>query len=306
MAATRLGDRLRDLPGPAADAWHGIRAAYDGWRPESRIYARALGLFAGAVLLADSSDPVVTGVVGPVILFLSLLLFGAGFLTWLFRTVSQWWKSAAGRSAIVLFNGAVLLLAVGPARTIVANALGLPPTDFDLTVGICVLLLYPMVALVILMMAMAGLSALLLLAAMVPDRTWDAVEWWTATTLRVVFAVREPPDLLEMIEERTSLAVIAHFFGCAIVAAAVGTIIAQAREPVIEPVVRNIAYLTEYHELSGYPGIDGTRPAKIHAGAMVSYARRVGTWDVEISEPCRLPDGCARSPGGSHGGDARE
>ena len=296
--ASWLVGHLPKLAARADDAWRRIQAAYHGWRPESRIYAMALVPSAGSILLAASSDPVAANVFAPAVLLLSLLLLAAGFLTWLVRTVLRWWGTAAGRSAILAFNAAVLLVAVVPARAMVADALGLPPTDFDLTVGICVLLFYPVVALLLLLAVMTVWHVFLLLARWLADEVGDFADWAVATVMRLVFSVRAKPDLTGMIEERSRWGAVLHFAGCGILVATVCIVAYQAREPVLKPLVRNVAYWTEYYEISRYPGIDPTLPAKIHTGAMVSYARRSQTWDVEILGPCRLSDGCARMLGG--------
>jgi hypothetical protein len=47
-----------------------------------------------------------------------------------------------GKLAITLLHGGVLLLSIIPARLLVAESLGLPPQDFDVTVTFCVLLFY--------------------------------------------------------------------------------------------------------------------------------------------------------------------
>jgi hypothetical protein len=54
-----------------------------------------------------------------------------------FALVAKIWHSSFGKLAITFLNGSVLLADVIYARLLVADALGLPPQDFDMTVAVC-------------------------------------------------------------------------------------------------------------------------------------------------------------------------
>ena len=74
-----------------------------------------------------------------------LLAYGVssiGFGIWLWPWLQRVWRGSFGRLALALLHGGILLLSIIPARLLVAEALGLPPQDFDVTVAFCVLLFY--------------------------------------------------------------------------------------------------------------------------------------------------------------------
>jgi hypothetical protein len=65
-----------------------------------------------------------------------------GFVIWIWPWLQKIWRSSVGKLAITLLNGSVLLIDVIYARLLVADALGLPPQDFDMTVAVCAWIFY--------------------------------------------------------------------------------------------------------------------------------------------------------------------
>ena len=205
-----------------------------------------------------------------------------GFLVWLIRTILKFWKTAIGKLAIALINGLLLLLSVLPARTIVSESLGLSPLDFDYTVGICALLLYPVVSLMLLVAAIFVGYIVIVLAAVPPSNIWDFFDRVIGLVLRWVFSVPKKTGPYIRIGGKSQWVVSVHLIGSSVLFLFVFLLAVEAQDSWLKPAVRNIAYMTEYYYLPDYPGIDRNLPAKIHENSIVSYARRDGNWDVEI------------------------
>ena len=73
---------------------------------------------------------------------IAFLSFAVGFASWAGPQLRKVWESSLGKLLLPLLHGLVLLLSIIWARFLVAEALGLPPQDFDMTVGIWTLVLY--------------------------------------------------------------------------------------------------------------------------------------------------------------------
>jgi hypothetical protein len=51
----------------------------------------------------------------------------------------------------------------------------------------------------------------------------------------------------------------------------------------LEPLVREIAYVADFQEVSAYPGVDTNRRLRLHENGVVSYAYAVEQgWDIKI------------------------
>jgi hypothetical protein len=70
-------------------------------------------------------------------ILLGCIACGLGFMIWILPWLQKIWHSSFGKLAITFLNGSVLLADVIYARLLVADALGLPPQDFDMTVAVC-------------------------------------------------------------------------------------------------------------------------------------------------------------------------
>jgi hypothetical protein len=77
-------------------------------------------------------------------LTISSLLFGFGFLSWMMPWLREKWQSTLGKWMIGVLHAVILFFAVIPSRNLVGKVLGLPPQDFDMTVSIFALVLYPL------------------------------------------------------------------------------------------------------------------------------------------------------------------
>lgn len=76
------------------------------------------------------------------LVFSAPVIFAAGFAVWCWPKLKRVWALPAGKVIISISNLFVLVLTTMLARSFVAESLGLPPQDFDLTVHFFVLLLF--------------------------------------------------------------------------------------------------------------------------------------------------------------------
>jgi hypothetical protein len=111
---------------------------------QSLPFAERLYLGAFAVMFLGF---VSSGISGNISYFRGTTLLGCiacslGFLLWIFPWLQKIWHTSFGKLAITFLNGSVLLVDIIFARLLVADALGLPPQDFDLTVAVCAWIFY--------------------------------------------------------------------------------------------------------------------------------------------------------------------
>ena len=150
------------------------------------------------------------------------------------------------------------------------------------TVGICVILLYPIVSLMLVCVAMSLGYIVVGVTAALPSSMWDSVNRIIGLVLRWVFSVPKKSDPYVRIYDRSLLIVFVRLVGSLVLFTSVLALAIQAHDSWLKPLVRNIAYVAEYYYLPDYPGIDRNLTAKIHENSVVSYARRDGNWNVEI------------------------
>lgn len=261
----RLGYLVRDMP------------------PEWRLYSAAILLYLGALIISKVASSPTANTILYLITACSLFCFAIGFLTWLTRTIFHYWKTAPGKLAIGLINGLLLLLSVIPARTIVSESIGLSPLDFDYTVAICTLFLYPIVALMLLAVVILVGYFLIALAVAIPSNIWNFVDRMIGLILYWVFSVPKKKDPYIQIRQKSLWVISVHLIGFLVIFLSVSLLAVQAQNSWLKPAVRNIAYMTEYYYLPDYPGIERKLPAKVHTNSVVSYATRDGSWDIEIT-----------------------
>jgi hypothetical protein len=127
---------------------------------------------------------VFSGMSGNISYFKGTALLGCiacslGFMIWILPWLPKIWHSSYGKLAITLLNGSVLLIDIIYARLLVADALGLPPQDFDMTVAVCAWIFYIPVWLMVVAL-LAALMAIIFLfysfLLMLIDRLLQLVE----------------------------------------------------------------------------------------------------------------------------------
>lgn len=100
------------------------------------------GLFLIAIFMATLiSFPAFKGM-HLVLLFIASLAFAIGFSIWSWPTVKKVWDHPAIKVLTVIIHLFVLLTSAILARNVVASAIGLPPQDFEVSVGLIALVYY--------------------------------------------------------------------------------------------------------------------------------------------------------------------
>lgn len=178
--------------------------------------------------------------------------FAAGFALWAQPLVESALQHRPGKLALAIVHATLLLVSLAIARNLVAAATGLPPQDFDLTVGFVALLCY--------------LPALALAATVATGIA--------AIVFQLLFFAR---SLL-----RKPFAAVAMTIGHMTGALALCGLVAQLLQVVehqhhhLYPAVRWIAYYSDYHAVPGYPGIAAGARVRLHENGVVSTAVKQG------------------------------
>lgn len=174
--------------------------------------------------------------------------FAAGFALWARPLVESALQRRPGKLALAIVHATLLLVSLAIARNLVAAATGLPPQDFDLTVGFVALLCY--------------LPALALAATIATGIA--------AMVFQLLFFTR---SLL-----RKPLAAVAMTIGHMTGALALCSLVAQLLQVVelqhhhLYPAVRWIAYYSDYHAVPAYPGIAAGARVRLHENGVISTA----------------------------------
>jgi hypothetical protein len=210
---------------------------------------------------------------------------GIGFGIWLWPWLQQIWRWSMGKLAITLLHGGVLLLSIITARLLVAESLGLPPQDFDVTVTFCVLLCYLPVWLIVFQV----LTLLFAFIRFIVSGLCSLTTYFPINVLVLLIAKPFPEGsrprlfLEQNIENfvwrgfMQMLGVMGIAFGIAI--------FWKWYSPAtrsLKPIVRVVAYFADFQQVSLYPGVDVNRRLRLHENGVVSYAEERG-WDIVIS-----------------------
>jgi hypothetical protein len=189
----------------------------------------------------------------------------------------------------------VFLLAVIPARLLVADALGLPPQDFEITVAVWSILLYPAVWLFMTAVCTFLICVVFLLLALLLDLTTTPLLDLPLRTIGHLFPeVSRPCTFLEAQRHVLSYNAWGHAVGamCATFFVLYLLVGYDHTAKGLKPVVRWIAYLADFQDVPRYPGLERGKRTRIHENGVVSYAEPSG-WDISISVT-RVSDGDAK------------
>jgi len=220
------------------------------------------------------------------ILILAGIAFAAGFAYWFLPQLRKVWGFPLGKLAVMLLHGLILLLSAILARFLVAEALRLPPQDFDMTVGIWTLVLY----LPVWLFVIAFLTFLFYAIALVCFLVFIICEQIVGIAADFLSALQllHAASCALVSFRRRLLGLGNKVFGHAIGAAAVSLIamyiwawfFAGIRS--LGPLIRWVAYCADFQEASLYPGVEAKRRFRLHENGVVSYAERQGC-DISIS-----------------------
>lgn len=212
---------------------------------QAYIIAGVLGLLG---LVITSKSLLIPSCYGSAAFAASLAGFAFGFVAWSLPWLRLVWDHSIGRTAILILNVLVLLLSTALSRNLVASAIGLPPQDFDLSVGFVALSMYP-VAWCFVVAIPIGLLAI-------------------AFQLAAFFQ-----SLLRGALNRNAIRHFGHFLGAfallmAIAFVADGYSTLQQRA---YPAVRWIAFFADYQTAPAYPGIHTDERIRLHENGVISF-----------------------------------
>lgn len=213
-----------------------------------------------------------------IIIGISIILIEIGFLNWIFNFYKKHIKDVAIYKTIYwLLNFFILWFSNVISQYLVEKTFGLPPKDFDLTLYFWTLICY--------------IPAWLYFATSICFVFYliIGVGWTIKNFLEVFFDMFKP--LFKMfvinkreVKKRTDISQPFHFVGLfitLIVFYHLGLTISR-NEMLIYPLVKKIAYYTDYKELSNYPGSKKSQKIILHANNVVSIAKENGN-KIEIS-----------------------
>jgi hypothetical protein len=205
-------------------------------------------------------------------LLLGVLVLGIHFVKWIWPWLRKIWHFTVGKLILTWLHAVVLWLAAVYARKLVAEALGLPPQDFDMTVAACTLIFYIPVWLVLFSL-LAGIICVILIV----------FSFLVSIPSSLVLVSMLFPEFIAK-QQRRAFRSFTNALGARGAVGAIALVEGQlpAFTKRIEPVIRGIAYVADFQEVSVYPGVDTNRKLRLHENGVVSYAEEHG-WDISIS-----------------------
>ncbi|MCC2954775.1 hypothetical protein LK542_03995 [Massilia sp. IC2-477] len=178
--------------------------------------------------------------------------FAAGFALWLQPVVLGFLQRRPGKLALAVIHAFLLLVSLAIARHVVAAATGLPPQDFDLTVGFVALACY-LPAMALAATVATGIAALV---------------------FQLLFFAR---SLLRKPLRAVAMAA-GHMTGALALVSLASQLLQEAERQHhhLYPTVRWIAYYSDYQAMPRYPGIAPGARVRLHENGVVSTATRQG------------------------------
>ena len=229
-------------------------------------------VIAGFAFILISGNPF--DFVAQSMLLLGVLVLGIHFVKWIWPWLRKIWHFTIGKLILTWLHAVVLWLATVYARKLVAETLGLPSQDFDMTVAACTLIFYIPVWLALFSL-LAGIICVILMA----------FSFLISIPSSLVLVSMLFPEFVAKQQRRVS-----RSFTNVLSALGVVFVIALVWEQLpaftkrIEPVIRGIAYVADFQEVSAYPGVDTNRRLRLHENGVVSYAyAEEHGWNVSIS-----------------------
>ena len=208
-------------------------------------------------------------------------LFAAGFLFWVIPLLKAKWKTKAGKWIISILHAAVLFLAIIPSRILVADALGLPPQDFEMTVATLTILIYVPLW-VVLVAACTSMVGLLLLLPLL-------VVGLLSPILAVDGLLRLSPRCRSVIQLKWNLICqsawkfYGHGVGAMVICLLSWHAVDESNTWIANPtLIKWVAYISDFQFAPSYPGIDKAKRLRLHENNVVSYAER-DDWNIKIT-----------------------
>lgn len=207
---------------------------------------------------------------------IAFILFAFGFLLRARKFLIGSWSTPWRKFSTVAIHALILVVTLMCARLITVDALGLPPKDFDSTVHLLSLELYPFAWM---LMISLGLAFLVLPIMLVCGLVMISKAPLFDDCL--LFLVRALPHdsrfrvFVDRGRDRFTIGMFGHCMGSMIVAA-VMSFGWDANYKFLKDhlgYIRAIAYRVDYMNLYNYPGFDEAERMLLHGDGVVSYAK---------------------------------
>jgi hypothetical protein len=190
---------------------------------------------------------------------ISALLFGFGFGMWVKPWIQEKWQTSHGKLLLAGIHAVILFFAVIASQYLVADALGLPPQDFESTVHVFAIALYPALWLLLLASVLSVVSfTFFLLAFFCIFSTYPLLNTPLLLISKLLSTQSKTRLFIESGRNPFSSKATGHFMGAifiALPAAGAGTLHAKflLENPAF---IRWIAYATDFHEAKNFLGVD--------------------------------------------------
>jgi len=225
----------------------------------------------GLILARITNNPLYFVIAG-----LPMLIFYAfKYLIWIRIWIQIVWRSYLGKIVISLLHGLVFFLSIIQARIFVAEALGLPPQDFDLTVGFFTVLFYLPLWLCVIMILSMILYTFFAIAfvLMIPLHSLSNLsQMFEHFSFKIARFRQRVNNGYTEIGNR--------FFGAgatSIIVLCITWYVWDSFPTVtrtLAPAVRAVAYFADYQNASAYPGVERNKKFRLHENGVVSYAEK--------------------------------
>ncbi|TPG75497.1 hypothetical protein [Pseudomonas mandelii] len=203
-----------------------------------------------------------------------ITVFVAGFCGTTYPKVRSFWEHKVGTWFRRAFHALLFFIAFVPARTLVSEVMGLPGQDFDATVAILSLCIYPALWFFVVALICSGIGLIHLFIFLAIRLTMLPV---VDDMVRFMGTVIKNERLRHFIfTERTinSYFSLAQWGGATATALLLGQCFDKAGAEIAnnDQIIKSIAYYTDYQIAGNYPGIIKHLRYRLHENGVVSYA----------------------------------
>ena len=222
---------------------------------------------------------------------LAAVLICLGYLMYVFPFVKKLWAYAAFKAFAYLFHAIVLVGAVFTAKTLVASAINLPPEDFDITVSLLSIPLYPLIWLalgtlvLILTIPIFFLIGILLTPVLfVIDVVRDYFRYRKLVSKNKHGLEKYYGSNEILLSKKYGYDILSHCVSAFLVLGLVfynTSPIIESTE-VTEKAIEHLVYYFDYSDIDRYPCIDKQKKVKVHRNNVVSYASATAATGVVI------------------------
>ncbi|MCF5163303.1 hypothetical protein GIW45_04120 [Pseudomonas congelans] len=269
---------------------------------ESKLKAMSWsGRFYGFSIVVVVLGMLLSVLMGFAILNIAILLASLGFVVGfmfaclrIYRWFISVWDKPFGKTPVILLHLLVLLISTVISRQVVAEALGLPPQSFDITVGFLVLVFYIPAWLLLGSIVFTLLGFLLLIGVMLGSLLLIPLSF--IASLLNVFSLRSylRRAWSKVVPAGLSFTnVQGHSVGAllsgVILINLYGALVSDTR-PWVYSSVRLIAVLSDFQPAANYPGVQAGEYAHPLDNGFVAIAKELADKSIEIEVKKQIED----------------